>query len=382
MNLFDTGRRMRVLMVTPTYTHPHDQGNSARIYAVGRYLQSVGCRVDVLFYCMDWPGDAGIAQMRACWNAVHLMKAQAVRRQSFATCWGLDDWCPDALPDMVAKLQSEHRYDAIIVNYVWMSRALEGAGDALRILDTHDLFGDRHLVAQRSGLAPNWYFTSIAEETRGFDRADVVLAIQSDEQRVIAARTRADVMLLTHPVTLPHGGTRPRRDDGGKSFGYIGSANPWNQAAVLDIDAAFAGRGIDWLLAGRVSRLPMALRSQPFIMGPVADVASFYAAVGCTLNPMREATGLKIKTIESLAHDTPIIGTTSAFAGLDPVHAFHKCRDGDEMATAALEFAASATLREDLRRAGRQLLFGYLADVGDQYRRLHDRIGTHSRTSA
>jgi hypothetical protein len=374
--------KTRILVVTPTYTHPQNQGNSARIHAVCQYLKTAGARVDVLFYCMDWPGDAGIAQMRAAWDGVHLLKAEAVKRQAFATSWGLDDWCPETLVAKVADLQASNDYDAVIVNYVWLSRALEGAGKALRILDTHDLFGDRHLLAQRSGLAPNWYFTTAAEETRGFNRADIVLAIQSDEQRVIAARTRAEVMLLTHPVSLPQGLTpRPERT-GAARFGYIGSANPWNQAAVMDIDTAFAGRGIDWILAGRVSQLPMTLHARPFILSAIEDVSDFYAAVDCTLNPMREATGLKIKTIESLAYDAPMIGTPSAFVGLSPEHACHQCRSADEIAQAAQDFVRSAALRKELKLAGRRMLFGYLADVAEQYKALYRRIGVYSRMTA
>ena len=374
--------RPKVLIVTPTYTHPQDQGNSARIFAIGQRLQAAGCRVEVLFHVLEWSGDQGVAQMRACWDAVHLLKSEPLGRQSFATCWGLDDWCADVLVDKVAALQTANRYDAVIVNYVWLSKALEGVGDALKILDTHDIFGDRHQLAQRSGLAPNWYFTTAAEETRGFDRADIVLAIQADEQRAIAARTRAEVMLLTHPVTLPQIDALRRRGGPLATFGYIGSANPWNQMAVLDIDAAFAGRGMDWLLAGRISCLPMALRSHPFILGQVGAVADFYAAVECTLNPMPDATGLKIKTIESLAHDTPIIGTAAAFAGLSPEHACHMCRNAGDIGDAAAEFERSAALRADLRAAGRRLFFTYLSGVDAQYGALRDRVGAYHRRSA
>lgn len=193
-------RRPRILLVSPTYTHPANQGNSARIQAMGLHLKRAGIDVDVLFYVMEWAGDESISQMRSCWNAVHLLGAKPNKPQSFATCWGLDDWCPDELVDEVARLQSANGYDAVIVNYVWLSKALTAAGSALKILDTHDLFGDRHNLARRAGVEPNWYFTSIAEESRGFDRADIVIAIQKDEMAMIATRTMAEPMLVSHPM--------------------------------------------------------------------------------------------------------------------------------------------------------------------------------------
>ncbi|MBD3763764.1 MAG: glycosyltransferase [Rhodobacterales bacterium] len=368
-----THRRPRVLIVSPTYTHPTNQGNSARIEAMGRRLQAAGCAVELLFYVLDWAGEDSLAQMQATWDAVHLLTAQPLARQSLATCWGLDDWCPDRLVDEVARLEARVGYDAVIVNYVWLSRALTGVRRALRILDTHDLFGSRHLLALSAGVEPNWYFTTDAEEARGFDRADIVLAIQRDELAVIRARTRAQAMLVGHPFA-------PERVAGGQpaaTFGYIASSNPWNLLSLRHMDRAFAGRGIDWLLAGRICDLQPRLRSDPLILGPVGSVAQFYAQVGCSLNPMLEATGLKIKTIEALAHDCPVIGTTGAFAGLDACHPLHACRDADEVARAALDFAGSAALRDDLRQAGRVLFAEYALGVDLQYDRLADTIMTH-----
>lgn len=319
-------RRPKVLIVSPTYTHPSDQGNSARIQAMGKHLQNAGIAVDLLFYVLDWGGEESFRQMRACWDTVYLLEAVAPERQSFASCWGLDDWCPDSLKEKVAELQAQNGYDAVIVNYVWLSGVLEAAGSALKILDTHDMFGDRHNLARRAGVEPNWYFTTNAEEDRGFDRADIVLAIQGDELTVIQARTRAKAMLVSHPI-MPQPGASDRRAPPVATFGYIGSSNPWNQLSLMQMDAAFAGRGLDWLVAGRICEIQQQLVSQPFVLGSVGDVEQFYAAIGCSLNPMVEATGLKIKTIEALAHDMPVIGTTAAFAGLDAVHPFHCCAD-------------------------------------------------------
>lgn len=365
-------RRPRVLIVTPTYTHPANQGNSARIAAMGRRLQAAGCAVELLFYVLDWAGEDSLRQMQAAWDAVHLLPGQPPARQSLATCWGLDDWCPDRLVDEVARLEARAGYDAVIVNYVWLSRALTGVRRALRILDTHDLFGGRHRLALAAGVEPNWYFTTDAEEARGFDRADIVLAIQRDELAAIRARTRAQAMLVGHPFV-------PERGAGGQpaaTFGYIASANPWNLLSLRHMDRAFAGRAIDWLLAGRICELQPRLLSDPLILGPVASVAQFYARVGCSLNPMLEATGLKIKTIEALAHDCPVIGTTGAFAGLDARHPMHGCRDADDVAQAAQDFAASPALRDDLRLAGRALFAEYALGVDLQYDRLADTIMT------
>lgn len=356
----------RVLIVSPTYTHPANQGNSARICAMGKRLQAAGIAVELLIYVLDWAGDESLAEMRACWDAVHLLDAQPFARQSHATCWGIDDWCPDVLVDKVAQLQAEAGYDAVIVNYVWLSKALDGAGSALKILDTHDLFGDRHRLAHRAGVEPNWFFTTIEDENRAFNRADIVLAIQGEEQKSIQIRTRSEVMLVSHPVEPMHRNDHAEAPKAA-TFGYIGSSNPWNQLSVLQLDAALTGSGVDWLIGGRICNIGLRLKSNPFILGEIEDVGAFYRSVECCFNPMVDATGLKIKTIEALAYDTPVIGTRDAFVGLNATHPFHQCRDAAELVEAAVEVAGSDALRAELRAAGRNVFFRYLLDVDRQY---------------
>jgi hypothetical protein len=380
MNIMHSYRQPRILIVSPTYTHPDDQGNSARIFAMGRSFKSAGYKLDLLFYALDWPGSENYQKMLDFWDSIHLVKAQPPARQSFANCWGLDDWCPEELVEIAARLHRDNSYDAVIVNYVWLSKIFEGLKDTLKILDTHDLFGDRHLLAARAGVKPNWYFTTRAEEDRGFDRADVVLAIQQDEQRHIMVRTSAETLLLSHPFPLRE---RPPNLEGVKvaDFGYIGSGNPWNQLSVVRMDEAFAPHRINWLLAGKICSIGMKLCSNPFVLGRLPQVSDFYKIVSCSLNPMIEATGLKIKTIEALAHDSPMIGTVDGFAGLAPEHPFHCCQNAEDVAEAALEFSRSKSVRTDLRKAGRKLFFRYQVDVERQYSALFDKISPARLTS-
>ncbi|MFC7539078.1 glycosyltransferase family 4 protein [Siccirubricoccus deserti] len=107
-------------------------------------------------------------------------------------------------------------------------------------------------------------------------------------------------------------------------FGYLGSANPWNAASVLALDAALREAPLPWLIAGRIlGRQDLVLASRPARMADVPDPAQFYAAVDCVLNPMTGGTGLKIKTVEALAHGRPVLGTSAAFAGLPAEHPGH-----------------------------------------------------------
>jgi glycosyltransferase involved in cell wall biosynthesis len=162
----------------------------------------------------------------------------------------------------------------------------------------------------------------------------------------------------------------------GVPFGYLGSANPWNLAAVRALDAALAAApDLPWLLAGRIlRRQDLLLASRPRLMPHVPDAASFYAAADCVLNPMAGGTGLKIKTVEALAFGNPVLGTRDAFAGLPVEHPGHRCADVAELVALMREFTGSEAFRRGLRHASRLLALQHAAAVTAQQDALAARL--------
>ena len=368
----------RVLIVTPTYTHPQDQGNSARVHAVGRQLQRRGIDVDVLYFVLGGLSDAGLYQMQQEWNAVHLLPKLPHKQQSFASHWGLDDWCPEALVNRVRALTATHNYAAVIVNYVWLSGCFEGVHDSLKILDTHDLFGGRAQIASDAGLEPSWYFTTVEEESRGLDRADLVLAIQDREEAVLASRTVTKVSTLGHLVdAVP---ALPRLPTGSPLFGYFGSANPWNLASAKALDQALAANGSQarWAIAGSVCDRLETLASSPVRLGRVDHASDFYDMIDCVLNPMTAGTGLKIKTIEALAYGRPVMGTEQAFVGLPAHHECHALADPDAMSAAMDLYIHSQAYRDELATASHQVWQEYTSVTQTQYDALANAIRAYA----
>ncbi|MBC4018922.1 glycosyltransferase [Siccirubricoccus deserti] len=370
----ESRRPPRLLVVSPIPSHPADQGNAARIQALGAALMARGVICDFLYYATEGLIPPQQAAMAGFWHALHIVPPVPVGRMRHPGCWGIDDWCAPALVGQVAALQRGWRYDAVLVNYVWMSAVLEAVPDALRLLDTHDLFGDRHLAAHALGVDPSWFFTTVAEEARGLDRADLVLAIQAEEAAVLRTRTVKPVLTLGHMPPLEflmRDAAAPPRHP----FGYLGSANPWNAASVLALDAALREAPLPWLIAGRIlGRQDLVLASRPARMADVPDPAQFYAAVDCVLNPMTGGTGLKIKTVEALAHGRPVLGTSAAFAGLPAEHPGHCAPDVPALVGLMHEYAGSPAFRHDLRRASRLLALRHAAAVAAEQDSLAARL--------
>lgn len=367
-------RTPRVLLISPAYTHPQDQGNAARVHAFGRELQRRGIAVELLYFVLAGLTDDGLYQMQQQWDAVHLVPKIPHKPQSHAAHWGLDDWCPDSLLAKVRALSLTQRYDAVVVNYVWLSRCFEAVDESLRILDTHDLFGDRATIARRAGLEPSWFFTTIDEEARGLNRADLVIAIQDQEERILRQRTHATVMTAGHVVDdVP---ALQRTDNSRPLFGYFGSGNPWNVASIRTLDDALhqSPEPLDWAIAGSVCDRVPDLRTSPVRLGRVHEPCDFYDAVDCVLNPMTAGTGLKIKTIEALAYGRPVIGTDQAFIGLPAVHDAHRLQSADDMAASMRAFMRQRLYRDELTLASRRLWGEYRSITRTQYDALANAI--------
>lgn len=364
-----------VLIVSPIASHPADQGNAARIRAEADELRRRGVATDFFYYGMEGLSQKQFEAMSRYWRRFFFLKSTALPAPTLPHAWGLDDWCSDHLCEQVAAVAAKHRYDAVIVNYVWMSKALEEISGPLKILDTHDLFGDRSKVAENARLEPRWFFTTIEEENRGFARADLVIGIQERESAAIAARHNGRTITVGHPIDpefLLRRGSRPQPSF---TFGYIGSGNPFNIASVTALDAAIAADGgVDWALAGSITRTRLDLKSRPFSMGMVDKLADFYDHIDCVLNPMIGGTGLKIKTIEALAYGRPIIGTVDAFEGIPARHPLHRLRAMEDMAAALNRYRDSAALRAEMLEESFRVFALYMARVSREYDGLAEMI--------
>jgi hypothetical protein len=372
---------MRLLVVSPIPTHPRNQGNAARIHALCRSLQLLGYRVHFLYHPLEGLSAVQREQMTACWDGFHALPGVRPIPATADAGHALDDWYDPALGTFARRLQAQWRFDAVLVNYVWMSGVLEQLPDMLpKIIDTHDVFGDRQRAFRQLGLAPEWYHTTPAEERRGLLRADLLIAIQPDEGRHFREVLGADgpeVMVVGHAT--PRRFLPPRAPSGRCVVGYLGSGNPFNVAAVQGLARLLAAEpalceGFRFLLGGTVcSALPRV--PAPFeAVGLVDDVEDFYARIDLSINPMQGGTGLKIKTLEGLSFGLPVLGTPDAWIGIGEPAALLPEAASTGMVDGLRALAADETLLPQLRTRCRAVFGSYLAEQLAATRALATRI--------
>jgi glycosyltransferase involved in cell wall biosynthesis len=375
---------MHCLVISPTPSHPQNAGNRQRIHALMRHLKQCGHRVDFCFVAREQVDDAALLAMRRAWDQVTVVphdRSREPRPQNGV--FAIDDWFLPPVAEAVQYLADSATYDLVMVEYVFLSKALDffPAG-TLKLLDTHDIFADRHKRLQALGMNPGFFWTSPMEERRGLDRADLVIAIQDEERRMFEENTRASVITIgflpetAPPAPVAHEGLR---------IGYLGSGNPINTRAMRRFLAALDGPGLQasdaTLTIGGGAGAAMADAAGPGVevQGTTDDLAGFYAGLDLAVNPHEGGTGLKIKTVEALAHGLPVIGTAEAFLGLDAEAACHAARDAADLAGMAQRFAAEPAFRDRAAAASATLFARYRADVERQLSVLRDRASIQAR---
>lgn len=367
----ESGDAVKVLVVSPTPTHPQDAGNRQRIFALLHRLRQYGHELHLCFIAREAVDEAHLRQMQQDWGQLTVLPYdRSEERKSLGAVFGIDDWFPASLVAGIERLAALERPDVVIAEYVFCSRALDCFDDTvLKVIDTHDVFSDRHLRLQELGLTPGFFFTTRAEEARGLDRADLVLAIQDEEAATLQAMTRAAVVTLGH---LPPGiAPAPPQGEDARSIGYIGSPNPLNARAI--------GRCIEAMDPGRLAAADLRLRiaggipaevgrDAPFVerIGRVERLNEFYGSLALAINPHEGGTGLKIKTIEALAHGVPVMGTGDAFLGLDAEEVFHAAASPAELAGFVMRFAEQPEFRLRVAEASRRVFERYRRRVEAQ----------------
>jgi glycosyltransferase involved in cell wall biosynthesis len=357
---------LKVLVLSPTPTHPVDFGNRRRVFQVCRRIKSLGAEIHFVHYPAeaDWrhrlPAFDQRA-MQAAWDAYYVCPVtRPLHADAVGADHGVDEWWDPSIADFLAWIFSVERFDAFIVNYVWLSKAFDYAPPGtLRILDTHDKLTGRRQLLARHGIAPQFFHLTADEERTGVDRADIVWAIKPQEEEHFRAIAGKPVLTLPHaePVRAPAPGGA-RTVPAVIRFGILGARNSINAAnirAFLRVVDAFIRRTLlpcEIIVAGTICEAFEGERHAGVrFAGRVADIESFYDSIDVALVPMAFSTGLKIRVAEALAQGKPVIAHRHAFEGFVPAHAFHRLPSFEAMLGACREVVAGPQMIGELAQA-------------------------------
>ena len=208
-----------ILVISPTPSHPQSAGNRARIYALLISLKNRGHNVHFAHIRRETLADDGA--MQACWDGnfysidyqkpkskknkvniftsrlnllnriINKIKTKAnLDKDSQKYTYKIDDWYDDSVNTKLIEISQSIKPDVVIVEYVFFSKALECFDSKiLKVIDTHDIFANRHEIYLKNNQTPKWFSTTTKQENLGLKRADVILAIQKKEADLFKKET-------------------------------------------------------------------------------------------------------------------------------------------------------------------------------------------------
>lgn len=328
-------------MISTYAAIPPIEGNSQRILNLTRGLRSLGHDVYFILLPSKSHGDLDLAAhgqefgngrffhlepdllyaalyipRRICGEikrrALHLIRS---RRRYYH---GLDEYFPEAGRLRLRSFQRKVQLDAVMVEYVFQSGALNHFSDSvLKVIDAHDQFADRHITFNFS----NYLFSiPVSEQARGFRRADVVVAIQQEEAEVFRRQLGSEppeVAVVSHLLDLD----RKVTDYSPSAAVFLGSGNIANVTSVTYfIDKVLplvrsALPDFELVLAGSICK-KIPYRDGVAKLGIVDHVSDAFAKAPISLNPMLQGTGINIKLLDALAAGVVTVSTQTGIRGL------------------------------------------------------------------
>lgn len=220
------------------------------------------------------------------------------------------EFCPDALVEVLLALDADIGPTMVFANYVFMTRAFMALRpDSLKILDTHDLFSAKQTKVVALGVADNLAL-SLDEEATLLHRADIVVAIHKDDAKDIRAMAPG-VEVVTRGVDYDV--VRSNVEPDAATVLFVASGNHLNVVGLREFLRFVWPRVLarsptaTFRVVGDVGDILTGAEPGVERVGRVADLGSEYARATVVINPVRAGTGLKIKTLEALAHLRPIV---------------------------------------------------------------------------
>jgi glycosyltransferase involved in cell wall biosynthesis len=325
-----------ILVISPTPTHPQNAGNRTRIFSLLTNLQKNGYKIHFAF--IDMEKNANLKEMKKAWDFFYCIKyhkpPEKLLRKiitklnnkfniNYYLSYQIDDWYDPSIDEKIITIIEGKKINYVLVEYIFFSKILKKIPhNILKIIDTHDIFTNRHKMYIKNNIKPRWFYTSKTQEAKALNRADVILAIQKNETKFFSKLTKKKVITVGNISKLK----KLKRPDnrypillfvGSKNYVNILSINYFIKEIMPKIILSFPKITLN--IVGSICENPKIkdLPKQCKKIGFVNDLESYYYSCNIVINPLVAGTGLKIKTIEALSYGKPVITTTLGADGLE-----------------------------------------------------------------
>lgn len=352
----------KILVISANVSHPQSDGGKRRIYNFLYNLKKLGYEIHFLYDNQDLFGQkANIKSMRRIWDKVYVLGFNVhIIINYFDSLVGkiglsikymsptlykrikkiigkntnqskinrdvkIDNLYNPILDKYIKKVSKQNTYDAVLVEYIFQSKALENFDNSvLKVIDTHDAWSSEHAVELKKHFDNKTFkieiknFYSVEDEKKCLNRADIIIAIQDEEKKYFSKLTKKKIVTIGHIVNL----CKPiKRTLGRKNILFVGFANSENKYGInFFIKDVFPKIKLEFpkakfLIVGSVCNFIEA-ESGVVKLGYVKNISEAYSLADVVICPIFFGCGLKIKAVEALSFCKPLVITSFASKGL------------------------------------------------------------------
>jgi glycosyltransferase involved in cell wall biosynthesis len=263
-------------------------------------------------------------------------------------------FAPDRLVRLVAALARKYKPHAVIAEYIFSTPVFAVLPEeTIKIIDTIDVFSRKEDQVLAFGIVDP-LACSEEEERRQLLRGDVIVAIQSREARLLKALVpQRDVVLAGIDFDIPE--IADDLPEPGRIV-VVASDNALNVHGFGEflsecwpvIKARYPSAHLH--VVGRVGDMCRIDDAAIKFSGWIDDLDAVYRDASIVINPTIAGTGLKIKSVQALAHGKPLVAWTNGVEGLDYEGAapYIECRSWPDFADAVVRLLESDDERRTL----------------------------------
>lgn len=302
---------MKILIVSTNLSHPTDAGNRSAIMGQVQILEHLGCEIHFLFADMSLrPIDD--SAMKEYWgnhyhtfhmNMLRKIQRLLIDKLRIKYCngyWKCDDHYPWGIDQYINNLNTELQFDAVIVQYIRLSRVLPKISISRKAIYTHDVFSYKDVRVK----APFYETCNAHEEAIALQRCPNIFAIQEEEAIYYKYLSPQSKIYTVYNPYIFH--KLPIVEN--KNILFLASQMDFNVYGIIWFlenvwqSIVSSHPEAKLLIGGSVcKRISKDKYPNIELCGYIDSLKDFYSRGNIVINPVDQGTGLKIKTFESLS---------------------------------------------------------------------------------
>ncbi|OGY29486.1 MAG: hypothetical protein A3F33_00575 [Candidatus Woykebacteria bacterium RIFCSPHIGHO2_12_FULL_43_10] len=371
---------MKLIVMTYDLPYPPESGGKTRAYNLLKFL-SKSNKITLLSFVREAPNPASIAELKNICDDVKVVTRSKVwtignltRTALSMDPLAINTYKSREMERLIAETLSHQKYDAVLLESFYTSNYADKFPGLKVILGTENL---EYLVYRRYvdnvGFAPlrPFMYLDVLKMKRfeeiSWSRADIILAVSDRDAFEIKKKSLKPVILVPNGVDIDFFSNLGVKRAAEKRALFVG-----NWSYIQNTDAAFFLIEEVWPLIKKeipvlklwlVGRNPLQkllkLGTKDIVFVTDADdIRDVYANVDVSLIPIRAASGTRLKALESLASNVPVVSTSIGIEGIEVTNG-----ESVLIADTPKEFAEKVklvledkTLREKMTRRAKQLI--------------------------